>query len=222
MIRLVTTLALAASSATAFAADDYVDSANGFKVSIPAGWQHRANAADGIDLLLVSPRFDKTEAMCLLLGDPAEDALSQPELNEGVTKFDEAFWRSIVEDKDTKDIQVQVTFAMRKDRKVSLATIRFTQTIEGKDIPTIEHYVLQLVPKSILLGQCGMPAAHEAEERTDAKAVLESFEPAGTGVISKLTPRRNDTKLLTSSGAASLIAHGVTSLRAERAKQRRR
>lgn len=227
-IRLISTLAvLSCSTTAAIAAEDYVDHENHFRVSIPAGWEHHVNVADKIDLVLLSPRVEKTEGMCILMGELSQEAekISQQEINEGMGEFDDAFWRSIVEDKDTTDIKVEISTEMRDERKVALATVHYTVTTDGKPVPSVDYYILQIVPGVILMGQCGVPVAHVNEERADMKVVFDTFAPSGgAGIISKMTPPGNETRLLNAGprSTVALAAQALAAARAERTKHRHR
>jgi hypothetical protein len=223
---VISFVAALACATTAFAAEEYIDQDTKFRVSIPDGWQKYPKVADKIALVLASPRVEQSEAMCIVLGEAIEgtETAAQGDINEQMGGFDEAFWRSVAEDQNTKDVKVEATTEIRNGRKASLATIRYISTTDGKEAPTVERYILYVIPGRILMGECGTLAAHEKAEEADIKTVMSSLEPTGGGLISKLAPRGNEVRLLFQAGPRSTIGLAADMLkraRTERAKLHR-
>jgi hypothetical protein len=200
---LITTLAVFACAFGAVAsAEDYEDQETKFRVTVPDGWEKHPKLADKIALVLISPRFKTSDGMCIMMGEAVSgtETSSQGDINERMSGFDEAFWRSVAEDKNTKDIKVEATTEMRNGRNAAVATIRYVSTLNGTESAMVERYVLYVVPGRILMGQCGSLAAAESVEEADMKIVLTSFEPTSAGLISKLTPRQNEARLTLHAG----------------------
>jgi hypothetical protein len=103
LLRVFAQIAAAAfvlTAALAWANEDYLDRTNGFRVTVPTGWQKFvSNELEVLDLVLISPRFDTSSAMCAIGSDAAEEtrAFSQNQINESFgAEVDAAFWTSII------------------------------------------------------------------------------------------------------------------------------
>jgi hypothetical protein len=205
-------LAVSALGAQTVSAEDYVDRANQYRVTVPDGWKAlkaESKETEGASFFgLISPRFDTTSGMCLIASVNMEEtrAVSQEDLNEGMSgEVNEAFWRSLIEDKDVKDVKiVETRTELKNGRRGYYATARMTSIEEGKELPEQQWHVLFMVPGRIHIGQCSVDVAQVSAEESDMTTVINSFEPTGSGgVISSL-----GRKSAPAPQTAQLVLHG--------------
>lgn len=189
----------AAGAGGALAAENYANDAKRFALTVPDGWLKVPSDTGPIDLALISSRFKQTMGLCVIIGKQmtetrhASQAVLNTEMEQGI---DEAFWRSMVEDKRARDTTVQPRSEMREGRRVFLATVRQTATIGQEDVTMQMELALHVVPGLILMGQCGANQAEYAAEQNDIKTITDTLNPT-PGVIASLErPQGSSTLVL--------------------------
>lgn len=198
MLRAVAAIAAAAfvlAATHAWANEDYVDRTNGFRVTVPTGWQkYVSDELELLDLVLISPRFDTSSAMCAIGSDAAEEtrSLSQDQINEAfLGEVDTAFWTSIIAGDQTSNVVIdEARSEVRNGRRVFYAIAHYTEKGDEGDVQSQSQFALHLIPGQMMLAHCQAQLAQAPGEQADFKIVLDSSEPLGVNVVAALRPRR--------------------------------
>lgn len=172
-------------------AEDYVDANDRFKVVIPAGWKSNTPPDATMSLFLVSPRAEQSQASCALgrkLSDETK-SMSQAQVNEAFEQgIDEAFWRAIVEDKQTKDVAIEATSELRDGRRIFRATVRFTSIKAEGDTKEQARFILRPLPGATYAALCRLLEEFVAAEDADLRTIFDTFEPI-PGLVASLPPK---------------------------------
>jgi hypothetical protein len=194
------TIAIAAAlvvsqSAVATADERYFNEAEQFEVTVPTGWKHLA-ATDGgiIDLVLSSPRFEATMGLCVLISSDVADTRkdSQAKIDqEASTQINDAFWREVMTDKNTKVTSVQSKSEMRGGRRVYFGSVGVTSAIDGKDVNLQIEMVLHIMPGKGMMAQCGVETGQAELEKADIETIINSYNSTGSGVVASANPQHN-------------------------------
>lgn len=179
-------------------ADNYVSEEKQFEVTIPAGWSHTVGEGGMIDLILASPRFKESMGLCVLISREIAETRkdSQAKIDEEAgAEINEAFWRAVMTDKNTKVNSVVSKSEMRNGRRVHFGTVGVTSTLEGKEVNLQIDMVLHVMPGKAMMGQCGANIAQLDAERADIQTVINSYNSTGTGVVAKLDPHHKTENL---------------------------
>lgn len=210
----------AAGAGIALAAENYANDAKRFALTVPDGWTAVPGNAGPVDLALISPRFDQTSGLCIVVSKMMTESrhATQAALNDEMEKgVDEAFWRAIVEDKSARDTTVEQRSELRSGRRVFLATVRQTMKLGQEDTPMRMELALHVVPGLIMMGQCGANQAQFSAEQNDIKTVTDTLNPTA-GVIASLDrPQGSSTLVLFAGprfdGDIRELAHDAPDLR---------
>lgn len=210
----------AAGAGGALAGENYANDAKRFALTVPDGWMTVPGEMGPIGVGLVSPRFDRTSGMCLVFSREMSETRQQNQaaLNDEMAKgVDEAFWRSMVEDKDARDTTVEARSELRSDRRVFLATVRQTVKLGQEEVPMRMEIALHVVPGLILMSHCGANQAQFSAEQNDIKTITDTLNPTA-GVIASLDrPQGSSTLVLFAGprfdGEIRELAHDAPDLR---------
>jgi len=187
---IAATLALG-QSAVANADERYFNEAKQFEVTVPTGWKALATEGGMIDLVLSSPRFEKTMGLCVLISREVADTRSDSQAKideEASSQINDAFWREVMTDKNTKVTSVQSKSEVRGGRRVYFGTVGVTSTLEGKDVNLQIEMVLHIMPGKGMMAQCGVELSQVELEKADILTIINSYNSTGTGVIAAADP----------------------------------
>lgn len=198
-IALFVGMIAAAGGERALAGEKYTDEARRFSLTVPDDWMKIPGGMGPIGLGLASPRFDQTGGMCMVASQFVTETRNQSQaaLNEEMAGgINEAFWRSMMEDKDTRDTTVESRSELRSDRRVFLATVRQITKYSKGEVPIRIEIALHFVPGLFLMSQCYANQAEFALEQNDIKTVTDTLNPIA-GVVARLErPGGSSTLLL--------------------------
>lgn len=201
-----------ASLTVAAAAERYVSEFRQFEVTIPDGWEHQPINGEMLQLGMTSPRVATTRGICMILKLEVSETLhmTQKEINEsGAKDINDDFWRTMASEAGSKNVTVQARSEMREDRRVYLATLRYSSTVDGEEFAFHSEMLLHAIPGRLLASNCLADQAQIAAEATDFKIVSDSFNPLGSGVIARVQPPRTSAPLATPrmpyAGARSML-----------------
>lgn len=182
-------------STPAWSADENIlDRENGFRVTVPDGWEKVVPQMIGkIDLFLRSPRFDVSGGNCPLSSDAfaATKTMTQEQINKDFEdKFGAEFWKLAFS--GLQGVTTEVDSAnseMRNGRRVFLAAMRMSGKVGGVDKTAHVTAGLHLTPGQIAMSSCSVWAEHAATEGGDIAKVMGSFEPVRIEVIAQTRPQ---------------------------------
>jgi hypothetical protein len=173
-------------------AEPYRNEAKQFELTLPPRWLSIPGDGSKVDLIMISPRFKTTFAMCLVASKetPESRGMSQEELNKQIAEeVTDDFYRSVYgQSGKAKDFTVASRDEMRGDRRVNLATIEFTLALKRGDTRFQGEISFFAIPGHAYLGQCAGFKEQIAEEAADFKTVMDTFNPMGPGTIAAITP----------------------------------
>jgi hypothetical protein len=178
-------------SGIAAADERYFNEAKQFEVTVPTGWKTLATDGGMIDLVLSSPRFEKTMGLCVLISRDVSDTRndSQAKIDaEASTQINDAFWREVMTDKNTKVTSVQSKSEVRGGRRVYFGTVGVTSTLDGKDVNLQIEMVLHVMPGKGMMAQCGVEISQVELEKADIQTIINSYNSTGTGVVASADP----------------------------------
>lgn len=206
MRRMIVAACVLASLVTGASADsrEYIDQANGFRVTVPANWEAKATSKDEIKLILVSKRFDTTEGLCAIATDTVEGSrsMSQQEINDKTaSQFDEAFWRDVLTDEQTSSVVIEeVASELRNGRRVHRARARAIDKTDGGEQPVQYRMGMHLIPGRIIMLQCSVKLEHVQAEDQALTIVANTLEPDTSGVVALSPMPRAAARLVVFSG----------------------
>jgi hypothetical protein len=218
--------AVALAVTTAHAAPiEHIDRENRFRVTIPDSWQKLPAEGDTLDLVITSPRYNTTSAMCSAVGEPkpAWESATQEQLNGLSFRFNEAYWRNMVAEEGTTDIKIEATTEVRNGRNVYLAKAEYTtKEKDGTENRWIDRYAIQNAPGVFLMTLCGSYASKEEVERADILTFVGSHEPvSATNVVAGLKQPQPQTLPLTLDNDAAPVVQAFKNNRATRRNSHR-
>lgn len=190
--------ALAATALFVFAAaqpasaEDYFDRDNGFRVTIPEGW-NKDVVPDGLDLGIKSPRFETTRGACAMVTEPfpATRGMTQDQINKELEgAINETFWRSGMSRVGAVEITLDESGSeLRKGKRVFTASFRMSgKRADGTDANARMKATFQAAPDQIGFAVCVSELASETVEAADIATVLASFEGLGSQIVAAVRP----------------------------------
>jgi hypothetical protein len=180
-------------------AEDYVDGPNGFRLTIPEGWE-RIRPGQPLDLVLMSPRIKTSGGACMVISEeyPQTQTMSQDEINESLqSEINEAFWQALAKEARIGEVEVVETGSELKDgRRSFFAVLRFTVNASGQVTQGQFRMAIHAIPGRMAANNCAVRVEQLALEEADIKLIMDSFTPMRSHVVAALPLQRPATLVL--------------------------